>query len=366
MSCNLDYIDPKDDYSKRFPTDCKDKTPNTKHFLNDSNADIQLYSLYQSLSYSVEIKNEKGEIIDYETRVNLKDIPSQKEIGKLLGSYKKNKKDGTVRYVDMDEKTVRKHRDYLLSPSENNIYCPYMILSEDGTYYILPKKENKYALIPQPIISYLLAGFSKDAIRIYVFLLAMNNWFQYELEQEEKEKQEQLKNLTPEDKAKLEQKELTNINNTEEENDDDGDYFTFTLGDLHKNIGGEFTDIKGRPDIWNFNEERAKTDPKYKLGYIALAMIALRNGKLIDWDTRISKKTGHKYYRLKMINTDITTILPPEKIKPTTEKTEQNRKTSKKTISKHGARSEERLLKQIDTSSLPPYPPASERTDFEF
>ena len=60
MSCNLDYIDPKDDYSKRFPTDCKDKTPNTKHFLNDSNADIQLYSLYQSLSYSVEIKNEKG------------------------------------------------------------------------------------------------------------------------------------------------------------------------------------------------------------------------------------------------------------------------------------------------------------------
>ena len=38
MACDFTYIDPKDDYSKRFPTDCKDKTPDTKHFLNASNA----------------------------------------------------------------------------------------------------------------------------------------------------------------------------------------------------------------------------------------------------------------------------------------------------------------------------------------
>ena len=35
MSCNLDYIDPTKEYKKRFPSDCKDKTKDTKHFLND-------------------------------------------------------------------------------------------------------------------------------------------------------------------------------------------------------------------------------------------------------------------------------------------------------------------------------------------
>lgn len=373
MTCNFDYIDPKDEYTKRFPTDCKDKTPNTKHFLNDSEIDIQLYSLYQSLSYAVEIKNEKGEVVDYETRVNLKDIPSQKEIGKLLGSYKKSKKDGTVKYVNMDEKTVRKHRNYLLNPSEDNIYCPYMILSEDGTYYILPKREEKYALIPQPILSYLLAGFSKDAIRIYVFLLAMNNWFQYELEQEEKEKQGQLKNLTPEDKAKLEQKEITTTksavkNNTtnETKKDDEDDYFTFTLGDLYRNIGGTFTNIKDRPDVYNANEERAKTDPNYELGSVMLALIALRNGKLIEWEATTSKKTGHNLYLLKKVNTDITTILPPDKIKPATAKAEKNHQISKKTMKKYSAREEEKILKSIDTSLFPPDPAENGRIHFEF
>lgn len=357
MSCNLDYIDPTNEYKKRFPTDCKDKTPNTKHLLNDKHADVQLYALYQSLSYSAEIKNDKGEIIGHETRVNVKDVPSQAQIGKLLG---------------MTRKTVREHQKYLLNPSTENIYCPYIILSEDGAYYILPEKESKYAFLPQPIIQYLLKGFSQDAIRTYIFFFAMNNWFQYERQKEKEEQQEKIKLQSKDEQATKKDsnnninKEIMEENQDKIDKDDKQAYFTFYLGEVARNIGIKYTTPHGRNDVLAFDEERAKIDPNYKLGTVPTAMIALRNGKLIEWDITHDEETGHKLYRLLKVNTDITTIIPYDPIKTMTKEDIENRKTSKKVIKKYGAREEEKILKQIDTSALPPYPPANERTDFEF
>lgn len=341
MTCDFDYIDPTNNYKKRFPTDCKDKTQNTKHLLNDSHADIQLYSLYQSLSYAVDIKNDKGEIIGHETRVNVKDVPNQTQVGKLLG---------------ITRKTVREHQNYLLNPSTENIYCPYITLSEDGTYYILPEKESKYAFLPQSIIQYLLKGFSPDAIRIYIFFFAMNNWFQHELEEEEKEKAKKLKipdTNQPAQQETMIKNENANVSlSTEQSEENETPYFTFTIKEVASNIGMSVENWQGRSDIWAFDEERAKIDPSYQLGSIPTAMIALRNGKLIEWDIK-RNDLGHKMYRLKKVNADIATIIPNDTITLMTQQDKKGRKTSKKVIKKHGVEVEEELtLPNTDTTLM--------------
>lgn len=317
MACEPTYIDPTVDYKKRFPSDCKDKTENTKHFLNDKKINTQLYAYFQKASYAVDITNEKGEVIGQETRVNVKDIPSQRKLATMIGEFRQQD-DGTIVFKHISRDKLRDDWKYLFSPSMSNVYCPYIRLSEDGTYYILDDKERYGVLIPQPIIQYLVAGFSNYAIKVYLYLYTMNNWFQFKKQEEAKQQGKTLKATTQEEQAIQLTTNTTAIQSIDENKTleadspkklNQKDYFKFTLGDLYKNVGGDFTDIKGRPDIWNFNEERAKKDQDYKLGTIALAMIALRNGQLIEWATVPDDETGHKVQLLTKVNTDIKTIL---------------------------------------------------------
>ena len=316
MSCNLDYIDPTSEYKKRFPSDCKDKTKDTKHFLNDKKINTQLYAYFQNASYAVDIKDDKGKVIGHETRVNVKDIPSQRKLTTMIGDFRPQD-DGTIVFKHISREKLRNDWNYLFSPSVSNVYCPYIRLSEDGTYYILDEKERYGVLIPQPIVQYLVAGFSNYAIKIYLYLYTMNNWFQHKKEEEAKQQQKLLKTSTQEEQAIQLNPNTTDLQTAEQINDkpkklNQKDYFQFTLTDILRNIGGEFTNIKNRPDVWNSNEEKARTDQNYKLGYVALAMIALRNGQLIEWETVHDEETGHKVQLLTKVNTDIKTIILPK------------------------------------------------------
>ena len=293
---NLDYIDPTTEkYKKRFPSNYEKET--SKHFLNDKDIDVQLYSYLQSLSYAVDIKDEKGKVIDHETRVNVADVPSNRQIGKIIGRSKD---------------TVKKKMNYLLDNSFTNDYCPYMELSEDGTYYTLLNKESRYAYIPQPIVQYLTKGFSENAIRTYVFLLAVYNYRVYE-------KEKKLKTLTGEAKEKLAKEPV---------------HIIFCLSEVANNIGYKIdkNNVRNYGYLWRADEERAKVDPKYKLGDIPIALIALRNGKLVDWETVTDEKTKHKMYKMTKINTDIKAVLSDEKPKNMTPQDEEARKASKKII----------------------------------
>ena len=145
----------------------------------------------------------------------------------------------------------------------------------------------------------------------------MNNWFQHKKEEEAKQQQKLLKTSTQEEQATQLNTNTIDLQTTEQTKDkpkklNQKDYFQFTLTDVLRNIGGEFTDIKGRPDVWNSNAERARTDQNYKLGYVALAMIALRNGQLIEWETVHDDETGHEGQLLTKVNADIKTIILPK------------------------------------------------------
>lgn len=301
----------KADIQKRFPSDCKDKTPDTCHLINDKNLDIKLYSIFQQRSYAVDIRDETGQIIAHETRVNKKGFPSKNQICKMLGEEKKQP-DGTVKFVPKSPHTVRKHWDYLFHSSAENMYCPYIIEKED--YYVLLEKEKKYVLVPQPILDYLVTGFSADAISIYIFLLSMNNWFHYEMKK---------------------QKEGRKSAFADTELDTEEDYFIFTLKEVACNIGINVENWDSRNDLWQFDIERAETDPSYRLGTIPLAMLSLQKGELIDWDVMYNDY-GHKLYILTKVNTDIKTITRPENIKKLTKQKKKNRKDSKNTIKDYG------------------------------
>lgn len=317
MSCNLDYIDPTNEYKKRFPSDCKDKTENTKHFLNDKKINTQLYAYFQNASYAVDIKDDKGKIIGHETRVNVKDIPSQRKLTTMIGEFRPQD-DGTVIFKHISREKLRNDWNYLFSPSVSNVYCPYIRLSEDGTYYILDEKERYGVLIPQPIVQYLVAGFSNYAIKIYLYLYTMNNWFQHKKEEEAKQQQKLLKTSTQEGQTTQLSINATDLQTDGQAKDkpkklNQKEYFQFTLTDVLRNIGGECTtSVHNRKDAWASNEEKARTDANYKLGYVALAMIALRNGQLIEWETVHDEETGHKIQLLTKVNTDIKTIILPK------------------------------------------------------
>lgn len=309
MDKDLTHIDlTKEKYQKRFPSNYE--TEASKHFLNDKKVDVQLYSLLQSLSYAVDIKDEEGNVIGHETRVNVADIPSQRKLSKILGEYKQQK-DGTTKFVSRSRAVIRKNLNYLLSMTEENIYCPYITLSEDGSYYTILNKEARYANISQAMVQYLVKGFSTYAIRTYIFLLAVYNYKSYQKEQK-------LKELTGKEKEELEKEPVEVI---------------FCYSELARQIGYTIDkdNIKNYGDVWRADEERARTDPDYELGTIPIALIALRNGKLIEWKpTR--NELGHKMYKLTKINTDIKAVLPDDKIEPMTEKDKETRKISKQII----------------------------------
>lgn len=273
-------------YSKRYPTDCKDKTPNTKHMLNDKKLNVKLYSIFQQYSYAVEIKDESGKKIGVETRVNKDTFPSKKQLGILLGDRQKLD-DGTIIVIPTSQPTIRKYWDYLFNTSEDNIYCPYVI--EKDEYYILPERENKFSLVPMSVVDYLNTGFSDMAISIYLILYAMNKWVQYERERRIKEKAKKGIPLTEADKEK--------------------NYYVFTLKELASNLGMKTDNWGGRGDLWQFDIKRAKSDPSYRLGTIPLAMVALYNGGLIDWEILVNEE-GHRMYQLTKVNTSMKTILP--------------------------------------------------------
>ena len=146
----------------------------------------------------------------------------------------------------------------------------------------------------------------------------MNNWFQHKKEEEAKQQQKLLKTSTQEEQATQLSINATDLQADGQAKDqpkklNQKDYFQFTLTDVLRNIGGECTtSVHNRKDAWASNEEKARTDANYKLGYVALAMIALRNGQLIEWETVHDEETGHKIQLLTKVNTDIKTIILPK------------------------------------------------------
>ena len=145
----------------------------------------------------------------------------------------------------------------------------------------------------------------------------MNNWFQHKKEEEAKQQQKLLKTSTQEEQATQLSTNAIDLQTAGQAKDkpkklNQKDYFQFTLTDVLRNIGGECTTIRARADVWASNEEKARTDPNYKLGYVALAMIALRNGQLIEWETVTDEETGHKIQLLTKVNADIKTIILPK------------------------------------------------------
>lgn len=292
---NLDYIDTTTEkYKKRFPSNYEKEE--TKHFLNDKDIDVQLYSYLQSLSYAVPIKDKNGKVIGHETRVNKNDVPSYRKIAQIIGSTKN---------------AVGNNLHYLLSTTPDNIYCPYMELSKDGTYYTLLNKETYYAYISQPMVQYLTKGFSQNAIRTYIFLLAVYNC-------QVERKREKLKKLTGKAKEEFAKQPVEVI---------------FCLSEVAENIGYKIdkNNIKNYGYLWRADEERAKVDPNYKLGEIPVALIALRNGKLMEWKT-VTNDKGHKMYKMTKINTDISAVLSSEKPESMTPQDKETRKISKEII----------------------------------
>lgn len=150
---------------KRFPSDFRDQT-DTKTMLSDTKVDMQLYNLLQCNSMPYPIKDESGKVIDYETRVYKKDIPTQEEIAETLG---------------VSLRTIKTRWKYLFNPSTTNKFCPYLEKRRDknGIYYIILNKEKNYIKVPLEICNYLNHGYSSLAIRIYNYLFARDNYIKY-------------------------------------------------------------------------------------------------------------------------------------------------------------------------------------------
>lgn len=150
---------------KRFPSDFRDQT-DTKTMLSDTKVDMQLYNLLQCNSMPYPIKDESGKVIDYETRVYKKDIPTQEEIAEMLG---------------VSLRTIKTRWKYLFSPSTTNKFCPYLEKRRDqnGIYYIILNKEKNYIKVPLEICNYLNHGYSSLAIRVYNYLFARDNYIKY-------------------------------------------------------------------------------------------------------------------------------------------------------------------------------------------
>lgn len=242
----------KSAYSKRYPTDCKDKTPNTKHMLNDKNVNIKLYSIFQQYSYAVEIIDEDtGKRIRTETRVNKEGFPTKKQLGIMLGE-EKVQADGTTKIVPMSQPTVRKYWNYLLNPSEENQYCPYVI--ERDEYYVLPERESKFSLIPASIVHFMNKFCSPEEMKTYLFLYSMNHWFHHKMAERRK--------AMPPEMVEWETKEK--------------DCFVFTLKEVACNIGISIAYWDTRPDLWAFDIDKFENDPQYQLGLIPMALLGLK------------------------------------------------------------------------------------------
>lgn len=150
---------------KRFPSDFRDQT-DTKTMLSDTKVDMQLYNLLQCNSMPYPIKDESGKVVDYETRVYKKDLPTQEEMAEMFG---------------VSLRTITTRWTYLLKSSKTNKFCPYLEKhkDKDGIYYVILNKERNFIMVPLEICNYLKHGYSSLAIRIYNYLFARDNYIKY-------------------------------------------------------------------------------------------------------------------------------------------------------------------------------------------
>lgn len=147
---------------KRFPSDFRD-WEDTKTMFSDSKVDMQLYNFLQCNSMPYPIKDENDNIIEYETRVYKKDIPTQEVLAEMFG---------------VSTRTIKRSWAYLLNSSETNRFCPYLEKRKDnkGVYYIILSKEEYYIKVPLEICKYLNSGYSELAIRLYSYLFARDKF----------------------------------------------------------------------------------------------------------------------------------------------------------------------------------------------
>lgn len=150
---------------KRFPSDFRDQT-DTKTMLSDTKVDMQLYNLLQCNSMPYPIKDESGKVVDYETRVYKKDLPTQEEMADMFS---------------VSLRTITTRWGYLLKSSKTNRFCPYLEKrkDKDGIYYVILNKEKNFIMVPLEICNYLKHGYSSLAIRIYNYLFARDNYIKY-------------------------------------------------------------------------------------------------------------------------------------------------------------------------------------------
>lgn len=150
---------------KRFPSDFREQEE-TKTMLSDTKVDMQLYNLLQCHSMPYPIKDEDGKIIDYETRVYKKDVPTQEEMAEKFG---------------VSLRTIKARWRYLFNPSTTNKFCPYLEKrkDKDGIYYVILDKERSFIMVPLEICNYLKHGYSSLAIRVYNYLFARDNYIKY-------------------------------------------------------------------------------------------------------------------------------------------------------------------------------------------
>lgn len=246
---------------KLYPTDCR-LDQGTKTFLSDKEVDAQMYNLLQCYSRTVSYKENGKEI--KENRIYKDEMPNPSEMARLLAISKVDD-DGNIVIKPRSRTTVYRHFNYLASSSPTNIYCPYLIPSEDGTYYTIPQPEKFYEKIPESMTQYLTNGFAPRAIKIYLYLLAK--------------------------KRQLLKKGKTRC--------------FFTIGELAVMLGINITDIRNYSYLWS-------RDPK-KPGSIIVALDALTIGKLINYKNIEHGKNGHIWRELTFITTTVPTV-PKENI----------------------------------------------------
>ena len=112
------------------------------------------------------IKDESGKVVDYETRVYKKDLPTQEEMADMFS---------------VSLRTITTRWGYLLKSSKTNRFCPYLEKrkDKDGIYYVILNKEKNFIMVPLEICNYLKHGYSSLAIRIYNYLFARDNYIKY-------------------------------------------------------------------------------------------------------------------------------------------------------------------------------------------
>lgn len=132
--------------------------PDSKTFFNDSDINAQLYNLMQCYAKNVKIEDESGHFLRWETRTYKKDL-NKTQMRKMLGLGSHN--------------TVDAYLNYMLNPSITNKFCPYLEWNEKDKYWLILPKENYYVDIPRQMCDYLKHGYSKIAIKIYAYLLAL-------------------------------------------------------------------------------------------------------------------------------------------------------------------------------------------------